>query len=114
MCETFNTTSALYLYEPNNDEYRFIGKIGEFTPIKEGCGGGILYREQNGKYYSVAGTKKQGKIPKGETDVYYWLESETVKILNKEKDIDESYYYVLVNDAIDTISKFGDFEKFID
>ena len=73
----------------------------------------MLYREQDGKYNSVAGTKKQGKIPKGETDVYYWLDSETVLLLHKEKDIDESYYRALVDAAVDTISNFGDFEQFV-
>ena len=115
MCEVFNTNSALYLDmgDDQNHDYKFIGKIGEFVPIKEGAGGGVLYREQDGKYNSVAGTKKQGKIPKGETDVYYWLDSETVQLLHKEKDIDESYYRVLVDAAVDTISNFGDFEQFV-
>ncbi len=36
-----------------------------------------------------------------------------VKELNKEKDIDRSYYDKLVNDAIDAISKYGDFEWFV-
>ena len=115
MCEVFNTNSALYLDmgDDQNHDYKFIGKIGEFVPIKEGAGGGVLYREQDGKYNSVAGTKKQGKIPKGETDVYYWLDSETVQLLHKEKDIDESYYRALVDAAVDTISNFGDFEQFV-
>ena len=118
MCETFSVNSALYL-DMNADlgedghDYRFVGKIGQFTPVKPGCGGGVLLREQDGKYYAATGTKKQGKIPKGEIDHYMWLESETVKLLNKEDDIDESYYIYLANEAIDTISQFGDFEQFI-
>lgn len=114
MCETFSTSSALYLDygSEENHDYRFVGKIGEFTPIKPGCGGGVLLREQDGNYYAATGTKKQGKIPKGEIDIYYWLESETVKILGKEDDIDTSYYRALVDDAIETISQFGDFTQF--
>lgn len=54
------------------------------------------------KYVSAAGAKG-----------YRWLESENVKELNKEEHIDRSYYDKLVNDAVDTISKYGDFEWFV-
>lgn len=82
--------------------YHFIGKVGSFCPIKSGCNGGELLREQNGKYYAVTGTKG-----------YRWLESEMVKELEKTGDIDRSYYDNLVNDAVETISKYGDFEWFV-
>lgn len=36
--------------------YRFIGRIGNFVPIKKGCGGGVLYRGNDSKYYAAAGT----------------------------------------------------------
>lgn len=81
----------------------FIGKVGQFCPIKQGCNGGILLRKQGDKYNAAGGTKG-----------YRWLESEMVRTLGKEKDIDRSYYDKLVDDAIDTISKFGDFEMFTD
>lgn len=81
--------------------YRFIGKVGRFCPIKPGCNGGILYRKKDGKYYAVGGTKG-----------YRWLESEIVKELGKEKDINRSYYDALVDDAIKTINNWGDFEWF--
>ena len=81
--------------------YIFVGKVGQFCPIKPGCGGGILYRMKDNKYYAITGTKG-----------YRWLESEVVKTLKKEGDIDESYYIALVDDAIDTINKYGDFERF--
>ena len=83
-------------------KYVFVGKVGRFTPIKEGCGGGQLYRFNEDKYYAVAGTKG-----------YRWLESEIVKELGKEKDVDESYYISLANEAIETIQKFGDFDQFV-
>lgn len=82
--------------------YIFIGKVGNFCPIKIGFGGGLLVREKDGKYYAVTGSKG-----------YRWLESEMVKTLNKETDIDVSYYNKLVDEAIETISKYGDFEWFI-
>lgn len=83
-------------------DYHFVGKAGSFCPIKKGCGGGILLREKDGKFYAATGTKG-----------YRWLESEMVKALNKEGDIDRKYYEKLVDDAVETISKFGDFEWFI-
>lgn len=82
--------------------YRFIGKVGQFCPIKDGCGGGLLMREKDGKYYAATGTKG-----------YRWLESEMVRELDKIDDIDKSYYDHLVNEAVDTISQFGDFEWFV-
>lgn len=81
--------------------YIFIGKVGSFCPIKAGCGGGVLYREKDGKYYAVTGTKG-----------YRWLEAEMVKTLGKEDDIDISYYDKLAEDAINDISQYGDFEWF--
>ena len=30
-------------------DYHFIGKVGQFCPIKPGCGGGILLRETENK-----------------------------------------------------------------
>lgn len=82
-------------------DYHFIGKVGSFCPIKPGCGGGELFREQNGSYYAVTGTKG-----------YRWMESEIVQELNKQDDIDLRYYDNLVQDAIDEISKYVDFEHF--
>lgn len=81
--------------------YRFIGKVGQFCPIKAGCGGGLLMREKDGKYYAATGSKG-----------YRWLESEMVKALNKESSIDHLYYDQLVDDAVDAISAYGDFEWF--
>lgn len=83
-------------------KYVFVGKIGQFCPIKEGKGGGILLRENNGKYNAADGTKG-----------YKWLESEVVKSLGKEEDIDTSYYDKLVNDAAENISMYGDVEWFV-
>ena len=126
MCETKAVSSALYLKEMESEETvidpetgneitvkkmdtapEFVGRIGRFCPIKPGCGGKELLRESkdkdgNIKYGAATGTKG-----------YFWLESETVKTLNKENDIDRSYYDKLVDDAVSAISQYGDFEWFI-
>lgn len=85
----------------------FVGRVGSFCPIKPGCGGGVLVREGtdndgNIKYSSATGAKG-----------YRWLESEMVKTLEKQNDIDRTYYNALVDGAVDTISKYGDFELFV-
>ncbi len=82
--------------------YIFVGRVGQFCPIKSGCGGGLLMREQDGRYFAVSGTKG-----------YRFLESEVVKSLEKENDIDRSYYERLAKEAKETISKYGDFEEFL-
>ena len=81
--------------------YRFIGKVGLFCPVKPGCGGGILLAQRGDKYYAATGSSG-----------YRWLESEVVKKLNKEDDIDISYYDSLAQAAIETISQYGDFNEF--
>ena len=81
---------------------QFIGRVGQFSPIKSGRGGGVLYRVNNDKNYAAPGSTG-----------YRWLESEMVRELNKQDDIDYSFYDKLVNDAVETISKYGDFEWFV-
>ena len=127
MCETKAVTSALYLRNNNpdaeetiidpetgkettikvGDKPEFVGRVGQFCPIKPGCGGKELLRESkdkdgNVKYASATGAKG-----------YEWLESEVVKTLGKEADIDRSYYQKMVDDAVDAISQYGDFEWFV-
>lgn len=122
LSETFEVKSALYLdmneYLLEGDrDLRFIGKVGRFCPIKPGCGGGELLREAkdgdgNVKYDAATGSKG-----------FRWLESEMVKELGKEDDIDLSYYNKLVDEAVygsgkgkdrkPGIADFGDFEWFV-
>ncbi len=106
-CETKTVETALYLdinegLPEGEHNYRFVGKAGQFCPIKEGCGGGLLLREKDGKYSAATGTKG-----------YRWLESEIVKELGLENNIDISYYEKLCDEAIVTIEKYGDFNMFI-
>lgn len=82
-------------------DYKFIGKVGNFCPIKPGHGGGLLMREQNGKYYNATGSTG-----------FRWLESEVVKGVAEDA-IDRSYYNKLIDEAVNTISTYGDFEWFV-
>ena len=88
-------------------EYQFIGKVSSFCPIKPGCNGGELVRQatdKSGEIKYVSATGAKG---------YRWLESETVRTLEKRDDVDRSYYDKLVDGAIDSISQYGDFSWFV-
>lgn len=141
MCETKSVTSALYLdmneglpdvseLEAEQDRlakkdppmereglseeiakghnYHFIGKVGQFCPIKPGCGGGILLRETENKK-----TGEKGYAAATGSKGFRWLESEMVRELGKENDIDRTYYNNLVDEAVKSLSSYGDFERFI-
>lgn len=125
LCETKSVSTAMYLdfnesdkdicpnIEDAEHDYRFVGKVGLFCPMKDGVGGGLLLREGkdkegNRKFDSVTGTKK----PDGKS-LYRWMEAEMVLKLGLMDQIDRSYYNKLVDDAVDAISKYGDFEQFV-
>ena len=106
-CETKSVTSSLYL-DFNEDlpegehNYVFVGRVGRFTPVKPGFGGGVLYREKDGKYNAATGTKG-----------FRWVESEVLRARKDWLDIvDDSYYRIQVDEAVKDISEFGDFEWF--
>ena len=101
------SVGALYLdmnesLPEDEHNYRFVGKAGAFCPIRPGCGGGLLLRVNDGKYYAATGSKG-----------YRWLEAEVVKELGREDDIDREYYNGLVDVAVQDISKYGDIEWFM-
>lgn len=117
LCEAKEVKTSIYVDMNENlpegeHDYHFVGKVGNFCPIKPGCGGGVLVRESKAKdgslkYDSITGTLRPDKIP------YRWLEAEAVKTLGKEDDIDKSYHRALVDKAVGFISQYGDFERFV-
>lgn len=94
MTETKSVQNAMYLGD------QFIGKVGLFCPMTEG-GKELLSLNNAGKLVSVSGAKD-----------YKWMEASDVKNLHMEDKIDISYYRRLVDDAIETISQYGDFNTF--
>ena len=88
--------------------YIFVGRVGLFCPMIYGAGGGRLMRSTVNKktgetgYSAVTGTKD-----------YWWMESEMVETLGKQDLVNRDYYNKLVDDAVETIGKFGDPEWFI-
>jgi len=111
LCEVKEVKTVMYLdfnesLQPNEHDRRFIGRVGLYCPIKPGCGGAELVKEVKKKdgtigYDAVMGTKG-----------YRWLEADSVKGV-AEKNIDEYYYQVMVNGAIDAIDRYGDYYSFI-
>lgn len=93
-CERLNA-----LIEEGHD-YHFVGKVGQFCPVKPNCGGGILLAKRDNKYDAAAGTIG-----------YRWMESEL--IAGDESIIDRSYYDNMVNNMVEAISQYGDFEWFV-
>lgn len=109
LLETYSNMSDNELHDliSKGHNYIFIGKIGQFCPIKPGHGGGTLMRESTTKTGEISYTSVGGS--KG----YRWLESEMVQELNKQQDIDHSYYDAMVDKAVKAISEYGDFEWFV-
>ena len=110
-----NEEDGSELYEVDNDpilldfgdgatnRYKFVGRVGEFTPVKEG--GGRLTCINGDRIGAVSGTKD-----------YKWLESEFVKELGEDTYknlIDISYFEEMANATKEKLCVYGDFEWFV-
>ena len=82
--------------------YVFIGKAGSFCPVRIGTGGGILVREQDGKFNAATGSKG-----------YRWREGETLQNADRMDLIDMGYFEKLAAEAREAIEKYGPFEEFV-
>lgn len=95
---------SIYAEIMKGHDYKFVGKIGLFTPMMDGVGAGLLVVKKDSeveKYDAVTGTKG-----------YRWYESQFVKDNNITDKIDMSYFENLAGDAIKNISNYGDFNIF--
>ena len=104
LCETKSVTTSMYLdlneeLPEGEHNYIFVGKAGQYCPVKPGTGGGILLREKDGKYNAVTGTTG-----------YRWKESESIRGTAAESEIDNGYFTKLADAAVTDISKYGDFD----
>ena len=85
-------------------DYRFVGRAGSFVPVEAGYGGGVLLRqESDGRMSAATGTKG-----------YRWLESEYALVSNARSHIDKRYHENLAQQAINDISKYGDYQWFVE
>jgi hypothetical protein len=89
--------------EGGEPDLRFVGKAGLFCPIKQEDGGALLMREKDGKFSAATGTKG-----------FHWLEAEMIEDKGLEDKIDLTYFDGLVQDAINTLDRYGDVERFLD
>lgn len=102
VCEMIERREYLKRIVQEGHNYVFIGKVGLFTPVIPGKGGGLLMREKDGKYYAVGGSTG-----------YRWLEAETIHD-HLEDVVDIGYFTKMSTDAIEAIETYGDFNDFID
>jgi len=103
VCETKSVTTALYLdfnesLPEGEHNYKFVGRVGRFCPVIEGCGGGVLLRKsKTGEYHSAEGAKG-----------YRWIEAERLRHSKWEEMVDFTYYKRLAEEAIQAIAEYGD------
>jgi hypothetical protein len=71
-----------------------VGRSGLFVPVKEGYGGGQLWRVKDGKHYAVTGTKG-----------YLWVDANVAMDLPDEA-IDMAYFDRLVEEARANLDQF--------
>lgn len=113
LSEVKSVKSALYLdmnegLPEGEHNYIFVGRVGQFVPVKDGYGGGELMRlsgyDENGnpKYAAAEGTKG-----------WRWKETEVVKSLNQKEQINMEYWRQKIDDVIATLSEYGDVDKFL-
>ena len=96
-----NECSILNTKIDEGHNYVFVGRVGQFCPIKPGHGGGILVVKRNGKIDSANGAKD-----------FRWLEAEIIQGANEDL-VDMNYFRKLIDDSVDSISKYGDFSWFV-
>lgn len=82
-------------------ERRYIGRSGAFIPVTQG--GGTLWREKDGNYSALGGTKG-----------YRFVEAETMKEVGLNGPIDYTYYRAMSDKARSTVEKFGDSTAFLE
>lgn len=104
VCETKSVKTEIYLDygDEENHDYRFVGRVGQFTPVVTG-GATLLRHSDDDKYSAVTGSKG-----------YKWIESEAIRNSSNWRNVvDISYYRTLVDKAFDAIDKYGDANEFI-
>lgn len=93
--KTVTTSIHMNTGTDEKPEMRYIGRSGAFVPVVQG--GGTLWREKDGKFSALAGTKG-----------YRFVEAETMKEVGLDGPIDYSYFRALSDKARDTIAKWCD------
>lgn len=75
--------------------YIFVGRTGLFTPVIDGCGGGVLYRIDGDRIAKASGTTG-----------FRWFESSDLRTENNQSNkINRKFYTKLVDEAAASISE---------
>lgn len=101
--ELISERSALADTIKAGHDYTFIGRVGQFTPIKAGNNAGELKVIIDTDL--VDALEEKPSYVSGSSG-YRWMESETVRNLHLEDQVDKDFYRVLVDDAREAIGKY--------
>lgn len=97
-------------------EYVFVGKVGRFTPVKDGTGGGLLTVIKN-KAEASKGAENPSRVTNSSGHLtgkdYRWKESCTIQTLGISDQIESAYYQELADEAVQTIEQYVPFEDFV-
>jgi hypothetical protein len=78
-----------------DENVRFIGRTGLFVPVKEGCGGGILYRVVDDKAHAVPDTKgylwKEASLAKRDEVNMEFFDKKIAKAMKAIEDLGGNY-----------------------
>lgn len=108
LAETKQAQTAMYINFGTEEkpEMEFIGKVGQFTPVKSGGGIALVQRR------AADGTVKYDSV--NDTKGYRWKDTEEfLENGGTIDDVDISYYEDLANEAVDQINKYGDYYAFV-
>lgn len=113
LCVVKNTKTAFYIRRGGDNgkgDLVFVGKAGQFTPVKKGSGlgeGDLL--QENSKYKDEASRFKAAT----DSQNFAWVESETIRGTELEEHVDYEFFRKKVDAAVADIGQYGDFEWFI-
>lgn len=110
--ELLNRRKELAPIINNGHNYIFVGRVGQFTPLKSGCRGGELKVVRN--MDAVKNGEEKPSFVTG-ANGYRWMESAMVETLGLTDQIDHEYYATFVDDARDAINEYtSDVDAFCD
>ena len=97
------------IYIVTENDRRFVGRIGQFLPIKSGNGGGTLMRVVDVEITDAEGNRVKEKRDYTVTGTkgHEWIEADLVKKNGLEEQIDYSYYDELVEKAAVALKAVG-------
>jgi len=116
LCETKSVNSSMYLDMGDGSEYKFVGKVGSFCPMKVGYGG-TLYRHKTEKQLERKVDKNGNPLSEWASVAgaqgWYWAETEDVVENGLQDKIDDGYFRKQVDEAKSSIAEYGDVERFL-